>query len=159
MNSVQIVKYLLENNRHMEVATADKYGKPWVSPVFFVYDDEYNLYWVSNKDAIHSNNIKENSQVAIVVVGKLPDETTDGVYFDSEAIELQDEFEIKKAMELYIQRKQSDRFMIKSLNDITGDASWRIYKAVPKVISKRANATDEKSGQPITIREKVDLKE
>lgn len=153
------VKYLIENNHHMVVATADISSKPWNSPVFYMYDEFFNLYWVSSKDALHSKNIRANKHVAIVIFGQAsPDGDMDGAYFDADASELEDEKSIKEAIRLIQKRVQPDKFMIRSLSDVTGDAAWRIYKAVSKQVFKRADATDPKSGQAITIRKEVDLK-
>jgi uncharacterized protein YhbP (UPF0306 family) len=155
MDSVQKAKYLLETNEHMIISTADAAGKPWISPVFFAYDSRYNLYWVSNREAIHSQNLKLRPQTAIVVYGKLPDGPFDGVYFDAVSSELSVETEIKEAMKIYAQRPQSSRFTIKSIADVTGSALWRLYKATPKAIFKCAVTTE--GGQAITVREPISL--
>src|SRR3990167_10291613 len=106
MNSVQQAKYLMENNEHMTIATADASGKPWVSPVFFMHDDKYNLCWVSSKDALHSQNIRARAEIAIVVFGKLPNNGVDGVYVDAIASELQMSIEINKAIKMLAKRPQ-----------------------------------------------------
>lgn len=155
MNSLQKAKYLIENNEHMTIATADTSGKPWVSPVFFMHDDKYNLYWVSNKDALHSQNIKTRAEIAIVIFGELQDNEVDGVYIDAVATELQVETEITEAMKILAKRPQPTKFTIQSISDVTGDAAWRIYKAVPISISKRADATIK--GQAITVREPIEF--
>ncbi len=158
MDSVDRVKYLIENNNHMIVATSDDNSKTWISPVFFSYDKAFNLYWVSSKHALHSQNIRKNKRVAIVIFGPVLSDGIDGAYFDADAIELEDEKLIKEAVEFLQKRGQPDKFMIKSMSDVTGDAAWRIYKAIPKQISKREDATDAKSGQAITVRKDVKLK-
>ncbi len=155
MNYVQKVKYLIENNEHMTIATADSSGKPWVSPVFFMHDDKYNLYWVSSKDALHSRNIRARAEIAIVVFGQLPHNGVDGVYVDAIASELRSEMEIKIAIKILAKRPQPTKFTIQSTADVTGDTIWRVYKAKPVAISKRADATIK--GQAITIREPVEF--
>jgi uncharacterized protein YhbP (UPF0306 family) len=158
MNTSQTARYLIENNKHMTVATASTDAKPWVSPVFYTPDKAFNLYWVSDKEAIHSRNIRSNPRVAIVIFGPVPpDNTIDGVYLDADAVELADEQEIQAAIGVLTQRKQAEKFTIKSPSDVTGRAAWRIYKATPKQVSKRADAVNEASGQAITVRESVDL--
>ncbi len=153
MNSLQKAKYLIENNEHMTIATADTLGKPWVSPVFFMHDDKYNLYWVSNKDALHSQNIKTRSEIAIVIFGQLQDNGVDGVYIDAIASELQDDIEINEAIRILAKRPQPTKFTIQSIVDVTGNAVWRIYKAIPIAVSKRADATIK--GQAVTVRESI----
>lgn len=144
----------------MVIATADASGKPWISPVFYMYDDEFNLYWVSNKSALHSINIRNNPRVAISIFGPIPNEEEHRIfsaYIDAEAVELTDESKISNAAKIMQRRTQPDKFMIKSLADVTGIAAWRIYKATPKETSTRMDAIDEASGQAITVREKVIL--
>jgi len=159
MNSVQTVKYLLDSNKHMVISTADISGKPWVSPVFFVYDSEYNLYWISSKNTRHSQNIRENNRIAIVVFGTIPDSNkNDGVYFDAEAEELSDISKIEDAIKILNEKQQSDKYMITSIDEVSNHASWRIYKAVLKEVSKRVDIIDSESGQVINTREKIDLK-
>ena len=73
---------IISENIYMTIATSSIDGKPCISPVFFAYDEDYNLFWVSNKESRHSTLIKANSQVAIVIFdSKSPEGDGDGVYF------------------------------------------------------------------------------
>jgi nitroimidazol reductase NimA-like FMN-containing flavoprotein (pyridoxamine 5'-phosphate oxidase superfamily) len=155
MNSSQKAKYLIKNSENMVIATADQNGKPWISPVSFQPDSEYSLYWVSSKEALHSQNIRNRPEVAIVIVGKTPDGAVDGVYFDAMATELEDEADVKHAVAIFAKRPKEPRFDVNSISQVTGDAVWRLYKAKPIQISKRADTTV--NNQAITIREKVEL--
>lgn len=158
MNSTEKAKEVIEHNRYMTVATSNGEGKPWISTVFFVYDALFNLYWVSDKKALHSRNIKANNHIAIVIFGPTPeDPAIDGVYFDAEAKELEDETEILSAMEVFKTRSQIDKFTITTLSDVTESAAWRIYKAVHTEISKRNDSIDPESGQAVTTRESISL--
>lgn len=153
MNSAQKAKYIIENNIFMVIATADSSGKPWVSPVGFTFDDKYNLYWVSYKNALHSKNIKSRPEVAITIFGQMPDKAFDGVYIDAKAVELEDKDEIEFAIKVFAKRPQSSKFTTTSVADVVGDAAWRMYQAIPVEISKRAD--DVANGQAITVREPV----
>jgi nitroimidazol reductase NimA-like FMN-containing flavoprotein (pyridoxamine 5'-phosphate oxidase superfamily) len=156
MNSEQKTKYLIDNNYIMVLATADRSGKPWVSPVGFICDDKYNFFWVSYKDALHSNNIRTRTEVAISIFGKLPEGGLDGVYIDGNAIEMKDESEIQYAIDLFAKnRPQPSKFSAKSITDVTGYSPWRLYKATPNEISKRAES--EVSGKAITGRELLEF--
>ena len=155
MKTVEIAKYIIANNDLMTVATANQDGKPWVSPVGYTFDKDYNLYWVSHKDAIHSENVRLKPEVAIVIVGNNPDGNMDGVYFDATAVELNDVTELPAAIELVDSRNKDAKYVIGSVENATGDAAWRIYKATPKSVWKRKD--DISGGQAVTVREKVDL--
>lgn len=158
MSPTEKVKYLIENNTTMIIATANADGKPWISPVFFSYDDQFNLYWVSDKKAQHSASVRTRPQVGIVIVGAIPPEDyPDAAYFDAEAIELNNETDIKQGMTALAKRHQADKFVIKTPADASGDACWRIYKATYKEVSKREDDVDHDTGQAITVRMPVKL--
>lgn len=156
MNASEAAKYIIDNNTLMVVSTANKDGKPWVSPVGYTINEDNNLYWVSHKDAIHSENVRQRSEVAIVIVGKNPDGGMDGVYFDATAVELNDVAVLPAAIKLVDSRNdKEEKYMIRSVENVTGDAVWRIYKATPIKAWKRADATV--NGQAVTVREDVSL--
>lgn len=134
---IEKAKKIISENIYMTIATATKDGSPWISPVFFAYDKNYNLFWVSNKDSLHSNLIKDNPKVAIVIFNsQAPEGEGDGVYFESIVSILEDEIEIKQAMELLNKRVTKDEFRIKKIGEVTSDGIWRIYRAAPTKISK-----------------------
>ena len=134
---VQKARQIISENIYMTIASSSKDGKPWISPVFYAYDENYNLFWVSNKDSLHSNLIRKNPQVAIVIFNSSATEGNgDGVYFEAVAIELTNETEIRDAMGLFNKRVTQDEFRIKNVGEITNKGVWRIYKATPTQISK-----------------------
>ena len=47
----------------MSLATQDDEGI-WVADVIYVYDDDLNIYWMSDPDVRHSQAILKNNQVA-----------------------------------------------------------------------------------------------
>ncbi|MFC4591247.1 pyridoxamine 5'-phosphate oxidase family protein [Sphaerisporangium corydalis] len=63
----ETVPRLLGDNRYLVLATADRQGRPWATPVFFAALDEDRLFWVSAPDSRHSRNIAERPDVAITV--------------------------------------------------------------------------------------------
>lgn len=143
---------VLSTESDMVIATADAAGKPWVSPVFFVCDASYGLYWVSSKTAVHSANIRVRPEVGIVVMAA---GSAQAVYLDAEARELEDEAAILEAIGLLATKEQPDRFTVGTVDDVTGAAAWRIYRATPKAAWARVNATE--AGQAVTIRQPVEL--
>ena len=143
---------LIETQGLMTVATADADGTPSVAPVVFAHDDDYHLYWVSSKTATHSDNIRKRPDVAIVVAVNDP---ADGVFVHGTAQELEDEAEIERAIGLLNARPQPSKFNVRGPDDVTGDAAWRIYKAVRGEATVLSEATE--NGQAVTIREPVAL--
>ena len=53
----------LKDVKLMQLATADN-NKPWLCSVWYVVDDEDNIYWMSRKTRRHSIEIEANSHVA-----------------------------------------------------------------------------------------------
>jgi len=130
-------KKIIASNIYMVIATASSDGKPWISPVFFVYDNKYNLYWVSNKNAFHSQLVSKNKVASIVIFdSKAPEGEGDGVYFQVKVRELTEMEEVLGAIELFNKRVTKNEFKIKSEKEVTKEGVWRIYKAVPYNISK-----------------------
>jgi nitroimidazol reductase NimA-like FMN-containing flavoprotein (pyridoxamine 5'-phosphate oxidase superfamily) len=132
-----VAKNVIANNRYMTLSTASSDGRPWISPVFFSYDNQFNLYWVSNKNSRHSILIRQNPQVAIVIFNsQAADGEIDAVYIEATVSELHDAEEISIAVEALGRRYQKDEFRVKSIDAVTNAATWRIYKANPKAVSK-----------------------
>lgn len=141
----------------MVVASASKDGIPWVSPVFFAYDADYNLYWISYKLADHSELLRANPKASIVIFDSSAQEGDgDGVYFQCDVEELSDEAEISKAMNVLDSRVEKDEFRIKKIQDVTGDGVWRIYKAIPNKVSKLTKG-EYINGQLIDKRVEISL--
>ena len=123
-------KRILKNIIYATVATADKDGKPWNSPVRFVYDNELNIYWFSDKENQHSKNVRENDNVFIVIYDStMPEGSGEGVYIEANACELSDSDEI-----LYARRLKKGQIYDRPSSDFLGDAVRRVYKAVPQRI-------------------------
>jgi len=150
-------RQILAENQYMTVATSTNGGKPWISPVFFAYDDKYNLFWTSNKDALHSKLIRGNERVAIVVFNSCDLEgTADGVYFEATAAELSDANDISHAIQVLSQRIAVDEYKLTSHAQVTGSAAWRIYRAVPNKISKLTKS-EHINGQLVDKRIEIQL--
>jgi len=135
-NYSEQAKNIVADNIYMTIATASEEGKPWVSPVFFAYDEKYNLYWVSNKAALHSKLIRLNNNVAMVIFdSSAPEGEGDGVYFEAVAEEMKDSTELKNAMNLLNDRMTVEKFKIND-EDVSENGEWRVYKATPVKITK-----------------------
>jgi Pyridoxamine 5'-phosphate oxidase len=108
------------------VATADSQARPWNSPVYSVRDNDLNIYWVSDRQNQHSQNIRQNPQVFIVYYDStaLPGQG-EGVYFSATAVELRDPEDIRAA------RQVIDGCDSCSANEYSGNSVCRIYRATP----------------------------
>ena len=109
MTASETAKRLIDGNSNMVLATADPAGVPWVSPVFYVADGDYDLYWTSDPDARHSANVRSNAHVAIVIFKTDP---VDAVYISARAVEINDIAEVTKAVEIMHAKQQPERWVI-----------------------------------------------
>lgn len=137
MNDVETAREIIADNIHAVLATTSLDGSPWISPVFFAYDTDYNIYWVSNKDSLHSKLLEENPRVAIVIFDSRPPEGEgDAVYIKADVTVLSEVSDIEQGIELFNQRAKKEKFRIKNISNVIGEGMWRIYKATPQEITK-----------------------
>ena len=117
---------ILRSICYATIATADSQAHPWNSPVYSVRDDDLNIYWVSDKQNQHSQNIRQNPQVFIVYYDStaLPGQG-DGVYFSATAVELTNPEDIRAA------RQVIDGYDFFSADEYSGNSVCRIYRATP----------------------------
>src|SRR5437879_8726165 len=76
---------------YITLATVGPGGWPWNTPVYAAFDEASHFFWVSAREAQHSQNIRANQRVAIVVYDStVPPNTGKGVYIQATASELTD---------------------------------------------------------------------
>src|SRR3989344_4776521 len=98
-SNVEKAHRIIEKILYITIATVSKDGRPWNSPVYCAFDEDYNFYWASWRENQHSKNIKENNNVFIVIYDStVPEGTGEGVYVQAKAYELNDGEEIKHAL-------------------------------------------------------------
>jgi uncharacterized protein YhbP (UPF0306 family) len=64
-NKKEVLKFL-ETRKLMIVGTYNKL--PWSASVYYLFDDNFNLYFVSNPKTKHCLNISKNQKVSVVIV-------------------------------------------------------------------------------------------
>lgn len=150
MNDEQ-TRQILESTRYATISTVDEDGLPWAAPVWYVLDEQNNIYWWSPKDSQHSKNIANNSKCYITLFdSSLPEGKGVGLYIRATALEVSDEAEIKTAISLY--NSTTEIFNL-NLDTCTGEAPTRIYKAIPSRIW--VNGEGEINGNYIDTRNEV----
>lgn len=92
-------KAILAQVPYITLATVGPDGLPWNTPVYAAFDEAYRFFWVSARQARHSQNIRGNNQAAIVVYDStVPPGTGKGLYIEARADELTDAEEIAHAL-------------------------------------------------------------
>lgn len=146
-------KRIIEKILYITIATASKDGAPWNTPVYSAFDENYNFFWASDKNSVHSKNISENNRVALVIYDStVPEGTGEGVYVQAKAFELTDGNEIKHALDCLDGRVGKKPH---SPSQFLGNMPRRVYKAVPEKFW--VNDDGEVNGNYIDIRIEVDL--
>ena len=130
---------VLRTIRYATVATADLQAHPWNSPVYCAHDDELNIYWISDKQNKHSQNVRQNPQAFIVFYDStVPPGQGEGLYFSATVSELSDPREIQVARELVDGSDSS------GTEEYSGNGICRIYRAEPK--NAWINTVEERDG-------------
>ena len=73
----------------MTLATVCADGSPWNTPVSPTYDKELIFRWGSNENSVHSQNVRNEKRVFVVIYDSTaPEGLGEGVYLQGEAHEL-----------------------------------------------------------------------
>ncbi len=80
---------IIEDIQYITIATVCPDGSPWNTPVAPTHDENLVFCWGSDESSIHSQNIRNEKRVFIVIYDStLPEGTGEGVYMRGEAEEL-----------------------------------------------------------------------
>ena len=63
----KLARKIVEDNQYMTLGTSDADGSPWVSPVVYAHDKNWNLYFISIPGSRHCQNIKVNNRVSVAI--------------------------------------------------------------------------------------------
>jgi hypothetical protein len=96
-----VARAIIDANLYLTLGTADREGRPWVSPVFYACADYTEFYWISAPEAMHSRNIAVRPRVSIVVFdSQVPAGTGQGVYM-SAVVDEPTGAELDRGLEIY----------------------------------------------------------
>ncbi|MCL6270203.1 pyridoxamine 5'-phosphate oxidase family protein [Sansalvadorimonas sp. 2012CJ34-2] len=120
---------LLENHYYAVLATASPEAVPWVTPIFFAYDKDWNLHWISSRSSHHSKLLSENPKACVVIY------QTPGVSQETSALYISGTVSIctgavlEEAAHLYFER--AGLGVSGKAEDYSGDSPCRLYRLVP----------------------------
>lgn len=150
---VDQAKKIIEENLYATIATSSKNGEPWASPVYVAYNPSYIFYWGSGKNAKHSQNIRENNRVTLIIFDSQASFGKGrGVYIEAKAYELTDPDEI---LACFMYRYGRTNRPYRQVEEVLGDNPRRIYKAIPEKVWM--NQDSEENGFFVDIRVEVPL--
>lgn len=119
----QVIKEVLEKGYLMSLGTCDD-GGVWIADVIYIFDDELNIYWMSDPEVRHSEAIVKNSKVAGTVTISGPREKGLGIQFEGIAEKIEGaRFDLAKKH--YLKRGKTEP---KETEDVLEGDSWYILK-------------------------------
>jgi uncharacterized protein YhbP (UPF0306 family) len=121
---------IIDASLYMVLATADRSGRPWATPVYYAPRGYREFLWVSDPAARHSLNIDERAEVGIVIFdSSVPISTGQGVYVSANAEELTGP-EREDALAVFSQRTLAHGGSEFGLADIEAPVERRLYHAL-----------------------------
>ena len=127
--AAQAVSGIIEASRYLVLATADKAGRPWSSPVYFAHIGFTEFFWVSSPDATHSRNIAVRPEVGIVIFdSQAAIGAGQGVYMSAAAKLLGDD-ETARGIEAFSGRSLAHGGGEWTSEDVRPGAGLRLYQA------------------------------
>jgi uncharacterized protein YhbP (UPF0306 family) len=103
----QLIRAFLETQATLALATQSANGDPQIAPVFYVSDDQLNLYWLSAPTSRHSANLVARPKVSGTVypsVWQAADIV--GVQIEGEARPIGDDRVREQILNLYLRKFQ-----------------------------------------------------
>jgi hypothetical protein len=125
MDLTKIAKKTISECLYLNIASITPSGSPWNTPVYYTFDNNFNLYWYSDKNSIHSENIRNNQEIFITIY--MPDEKSPGIYIEAIAFELSTEEEISN-----LSMRDNTKYDPK---EFLRESPLRMYKAIPSKVS------------------------
>jgi Pyridoxamine 5'-phosphate oxidase len=124
-----VARKIVDERLYMVLATADRTGQPWASPVYFAHRDYRDFFWISQPDATHSINLRDRREVGIVIFDStVPIDTGQGVYVLGVARELP-AHETGAGVEIFSERSAGHDGGELTVDDVSPPARHRLYQA------------------------------
>ena len=146
-------KKIISKIIYITIATVSKDAEPWNTPVTAAFDEQYNFYWTSMSATQHSQNIRANPNIFIVIYDSTASSGSGGgVYLKAKAVELSNLEEIAQAAAYVYTRKNKT---VKDVEEFIGESPKRMYKAVPEKVW--VNLDIDVKNDPMNVRKEITL--
>lgn len=121
-----------ESTQYMTLATNGPKGL-WANPVYFAWDEKYALYFISQMNTNHVENLLAQPHVACTIFPTNQDTLGNiiGAYMTGAAQHVTDTEGIKKADAMYYERVHGNDEQAKSLNGYRLSKDWHFFKITP----------------------------
>ncbi|WP_136709583.1 pyridoxamine 5'-phosphate oxidase family protein [Agromyces sp. H66] len=125
----ETARRLIEQNDYLTLATADRDGRPWASPVWFAARDLAEFFWISRPGRRHSRNIEGRSEVSLVVFDSTaPVGRAEAVYVEAVARQV-DDVDLAAGLAIYGARSAARGLSVWDESAVRDDAPHRLYVA------------------------------
>jgi len=123
---------VVRGNQYMVLATSDRTGVPWATPVWFASEDLHAYYWVSRPEARHSTNLAVRRELGITIFDShQPPGTGVGVYLDAVGAPVL-AADLERGITIFSAALVRTGASPWSRTDVTGDAQHRLYRAIAR---------------------------
>ena len=120
---------IVDANSYMTLATADRDGRPWASPVWFAHEAYRDFLWVSKPEARHSANLAERPELGIAFPHPPgPPGRGAGLYFEARAERVADEA-LDGALASFSERSIAQGGAALGVDDVLAPGRLRMYRA------------------------------
>lgn len=120
----------LESTNYCCIASVDAKGV-WANPVYFAWDERFNLYFISQMHSRHMQNLTKNPRISVAIYQTEQKGDVVGAYVEGEVkILLEDKEEIRKAFDIYYGRAGKGTDVAQYINNPT----WIFVKVIPENI-------------------------
>ncbi len=124
----------LKDNKLMSLATFGKF--PWIATVYYTFDQDLNLYFLSSPSTLHCQQIAKNNQVAVAIADSRQDINSPkrGLQLWGTAQKISDAAKIKHTLALWKSSLKVANPKLSYENIINKIISGRMYQISPKRI-------------------------
>ena len=122
-----LARSIVDANRFLALGTADRRGRPWVSPVWYAPHSYREYVWVSRPGTRHSRNLAERPQVAIAIYDSHRPGGWSAFYMAAVAEELD---EVDDALKTFNSRSEAQGLRAWSRAEVVSPGEFRLYRAL-----------------------------
>jgi hypothetical protein len=120
-------KELIHTSKHIALATTNTDGSPHNSPVSFFYDEKLeHIYWSSNTEALHSQNILRTGQIFAVLFDRMEN---GGVFIKCVGGHILDGKELEVGLEITNSSRAKEGKEKITLDYYSGESVQKIWSA------------------------------
>ncbi len=121
---------LLENHHYCVIATASAEAVPWVTPIFYAYDSDWNLFWISSRTSSHSKLLEQNPHAcAVIYQPPSVSQETSALYLSGQ-VSICRGTVLEEGMHVYFER--AGLGVSGKAEDYAGDSPCRLYQLAPE---------------------------